>query len=413
MTGVSGTKTGTLEGVSPTYEYYSGTGTGGTDLGSTAPSAAGTYTVVASFAGSTDYTSASASQTFTVSKATPTAVLTASANPSVSGQSVVFTATVSGSGSGMPTGTVTFKDGTTILGTGTVNSSGQATFSTSALSGGRHTITASYGGDENFNAANGTLTQTVGLGPTVRITSSASSAVSGQSMTFTATVVASTRGSAKPTGKVTFMDGNTVLGTGTLSASGVATLKTKALGAGSHTITVNYGGDTNFVAGTANLAQKVNQDADHDLACRLSPQGHIWPATDLNRYRQDSNPGVGNAHWNRDLHGRYQEAGHRHPERQRPSDPCYVVGGRGHAQDHGCLRGRHELRLQQRCADRGGPGAPAGPHSARTSTASPDAATLDSAVSGTDNGERPRSSLWNMLAAPAVTDAALAALMRE
>ena len=161
----------------------------------------------------------------------------------------------------MPTGTVTFKDGTTILGTGTVNSSGQATFSTSALSGGRHTITASYGGDENFNAANGTLTQTVGLGPTVRITSSASSAVSGQSMTFTATVVASTRGSAKPTGKVTFMDGNTVLGTGTLSASGVATLKTKALGAGSHTITVNYGGDTNFVAGTANLAQKVNQDA--------------------------------------------------------------------------------------------------------------------------------------------------------
>ena len=58
MTGVSGTKTGTLEGVSPTYEYYSGTGTGGTDLGSTAPSAAGTYTVVASFAGSTDYTSA-------------------------------------------------------------------------------------------------------------------------------------------------------------------------------------------------------------------------------------------------------------------------------------------------------------------------------------------------------------------
>ena len=51
ITGVSGTAAASLEGVTPTLTYYSGT----TSLGSTAPTAPGTYTVVASFAGSTDY----------------------------------------------------------------------------------------------------------------------------------------------------------------------------------------------------------------------------------------------------------------------------------------------------------------------------------------------------------------------
>ncbi len=61
-----------LEGVSPTFTYYVGTGTSGADLGSAAPIDAGTYTVLASFAGSADYTSAaSIPVTFTISPATP------------------------------------------------------------------------------------------------------------------------------------------------------------------------------------------------------------------------------------------------------------------------------------------------------------------------------------------------------
>ena len=59
----------TLEGVSLIFTYYVGIGTGGTDLGSTAPGNAGTYTVVAYFPGSTDYTSASDSTSFTISPA--------------------------------------------------------------------------------------------------------------------------------------------------------------------------------------------------------------------------------------------------------------------------------------------------------------------------------------------------------
>ena len=60
-----------LEGVTPTLTYYAGTTATGTPL-SGPPTAAGTYTVVASFAGSTDYTSGSATATFTINKAAPT-----------------------------------------------------------------------------------------------------------------------------------------------------------------------------------------------------------------------------------------------------------------------------------------------------------------------------------------------------
>jgi hypothetical protein len=88
-----------------------------------------------------------------------TTTVTSSLNPSVFGQSITFTATVSPAppGSGTPTGSVNFLDGGSQIGTGTLGS-GQTTFSTSALAVGSHTITASYGGDTNFNGSSGSLT---------------------------------------------------------------------------------------------------------------------------------------------------------------------------------------------------------------------------------------------------------------
>ena len=72
-----------------------------------------------------------------------------SANPSVFGQSVMFTATVTAS-SGTPTGTVVFEDGSTPLGSGTLDNNGVATFSTTTLSVATHSITAVYSSDSNF-----------------------------------------------------------------------------------------------------------------------------------------------------------------------------------------------------------------------------------------------------------------------
>jgi autotransporter-associated beta strand protein len=79
---------------------------------------------------------------------TPTVSLTvelsSSVNPSVKSQSVTFTVQVTSTGGGTPTGAVTFKDGVSVLGTGTLNASGIATFTTSALSVGTHAVTAVY-----------------------------------------------------------------------------------------------------------------------------------------------------------------------------------------------------------------------------------------------------------------------------
>src|SRR4029077_1069048 len=168
-----------------------------------------------------------ATASVTVNKADTATTVTSSQNPSIFGQSVTFTATVSpvAPGAGTPTGTITFLDGGSPIGTGTL-SSGIATFTTSALPVGNHTITTSYGGDGNFNGSTGSLTgnpQVVNkTSTTTTLTSSRNPSIFGQSVTFTATASPVAPGAGTPTGTVTFLDGGSPIGTGTLS-EGVAT----------------------------------------------------------------------------------------------------------------------------------------------------------------------------------------------
>jgi hypothetical protein len=90
-----------------------------------------------------------------------TTTLSSSLNPSKSGQAVTFTAAVSSSNGAPPDGeTVTFGDGGVTLGTRNL-SGGIATFATSALAAGAHTITATYGGDATLAGSSGSLIQTV------------------------------------------------------------------------------------------------------------------------------------------------------------------------------------------------------------------------------------------------------------
>src|SRR5207249_9037717 len=128
------------------------------------------------------------------------------------------------------TGIVTFKDGATTLGTGTLDGLGQTTFATAGLSVSNHVITALYGGDGNYNTStSGNLTQTVAKASTTSaVASSINPTVFGQSTTFSATVAAVAPGAGTPTGTVSFRDGATTLGTGTL-ASGLATFLTSSL----------------------------------------------------------------------------------------------------------------------------------------------------------------------------------------
>ncbi len=187
----------------------------------------------------------------TILSATTTTVVS-SQNPANQGVAVTFTATVTTVGTHAPTGTVTFYDSTTSIGTGTLNGSQVATLTISTLTVGAHSITAVYGGDtNNAGSTSAVLTQTIVALPatTTALTSSSNPANYASPVTFTATVT--TTGSHAPTGTVTFDDGTTSIGSGTLNGSQVATLTISTLTAGSHSITAVYGGDTNNAGSTS------------------------------------------------------------------------------------------------------------------------------------------------------------------
>lgn len=97
-----------------------------------------------------------------VPPANTSVAVAANPTPSSFGQNVVFTATVSSPAGTVNDGCVTFREGAAILAGGVaVNSNGQATFNTSALTIGAHPITADYSGASGFNLSAGNLTQTV------------------------------------------------------------------------------------------------------------------------------------------------------------------------------------------------------------------------------------------------------------
>lgn len=186
-----------------------------------------------------------------------------SANPSTYGQRVTLLAVVlpGERGFGMPTGTVTFKDGEAILGTGTLTPWGLAGYSTSSLSPGRHLISVVYAGDDTFNGSTSpVLSQRVKKASTTKIVSSANPSVSGRLVTFTATVSAAELGAGTPAGTVTFKDGGRVLGTAALDPSGQASYSTRSLSVGTHSITAVYNGDGDYAGSTSSvLTQKVKR----------------------------------------------------------------------------------------------------------------------------------------------------------
>jgi hypothetical protein len=97
-------------------------------------------------------------------------------------------------------------------------------------------------------------------GSKATLASSTNPSTPGVATTFTATFASIVKGvTAIPTGKVTFNDGTTALGSATLNPStGVATFSTSTLAAGTHSITAQYSGDINFVPRTsAAVNQKV------------------------------------------------------------------------------------------------------------------------------------------------------------
>jgi hypothetical protein len=205
----------------------------------------GSHPISATYSGDTNYLGGTGGLTapLSVGKAAPLAVVSSSSLISNYGSPVTFTATVTGPDT-TPTGNVTFYDGATAIGTGTLDVTGNATFTISSLVVGTHPISVQYGGDSNFTPiTSAAITQTVvSVAATVSVTSTSNPSTYGDSITFNVVLVGS---GAIPTGTVTITDGASTLGTEILT-NGTASLTIDTLTAGSHNISVTYSGDSNY-----------------------------------------------------------------------------------------------------------------------------------------------------------------------
>jgi uncharacterized protein (TIGR03437 family) len=251
----SGLATGTVQFSDGATVLGSAAVLGGQAVFTTSALTGGSHNIIARYSGNSTFPSAQASYNQIVN-APVTLTISAAPTAPVFGQTVVFTAAVSGTvsaGFAAPTGKVTWVDSAsgTILGTAPL-SSGTATLSLNTLAAGTHTITVLYSGDAIWSIASRTFTITV-----LRATSSSMvsiAIVSGQ-LTLTANVAAVAPGAGSPTGAVQFVDvaKNATVATATLSG-GTAT-EIIATGAASDVlgrpIAAVYSGDSNFNGSTS------------------------------------------------------------------------------------------------------------------------------------------------------------------
>jgi poly(3-hydroxybutyrate) depolymerase len=190
-----------------------------------------------------------------------TTTLSSSQSPSTYEQPVTFTAAVTAAGVPLPAITngeiVTFKQGSNVIGTGSL-SGGSATFMISTLSaGGTDNIGAEYAGDSTYASSTATaVKQVVDAAPTTTsLASSQNPSAIGQSVSFTGSVAPSEFGGT-PTGNVAFYSGSTLLGQTAISGE-AATLATTKLAAGSDSITAVYKGSTSFTASTSGRVSQL------------------------------------------------------------------------------------------------------------------------------------------------------------
>jgi len=232
----------------------------------------GSHSITVQYGGDANFVASTSNVVaLTVGKATANLTLTPSpSSGAVYGGTVTLTALLSNQDSGSPlypSGTVTFYNNGTQIGTGTLAEVGGGNTSTylltlsgaSSLPAGSDSLTVSYSGDSNFNAANDTstpITYSVAKANsssvvTTTVASSLNPSIYGDSVTLTINVSSSV--GVQPTGSVTIVDTttSTTLGTPALDGSGNATITIPASGvssfnAGTHAITVTYSGDSNY-----------------------------------------------------------------------------------------------------------------------------------------------------------------------
>jgi hypothetical protein len=151
---------------------------------------------------------------------------------------------------------VTFSEAGKALGTATLTN-GQATWTTSTLSLGNHTITAAYGGDAENATSSDSRDQTISQAvPILSLTPSSSSPQAGSQVTLTAVVTGAVSGQV-PTGSIAFGIDGAALATVPLDANGQAAATIPSIAVGNHTVTASYSGDASDQAVSATASVQV------------------------------------------------------------------------------------------------------------------------------------------------------------
>ena len=244
----------------------------------TGPYAMGPHSITAAYPGDASYNASSASAIpFTVIQGSPIVNVTANQNPIATGQTLVLTAVVDSGGNGTaPTGSVTFSNGTTTLGSATLVAgvdpstgfiSGIGAITVPNVPSGNKTITAIYSGDTNYAKASGSLALAVtattgGLPSTTTGSASATTTSPTAGITLSATV-AGQAGHPAPTGTVNFLVSgqpfftlNLKQGSGTTSTASAA-VNSAILYQGANVITLQYSGDTVYQPSSFSLPNPI------------------------------------------------------------------------------------------------------------------------------------------------------------
>ncbi len=210
---------------------------------------AGARSLTVSYGGDANHTaSTSSAQSVRVQKQSASIALSAATSSIKVGQSVRLTATLTGAGGVVPTGTVSFLSDGSAIATAVTVVNGSAVFDASFATVGSRSLTVSYAGDGNSSAitSSAVAVTVVKRDSSVALASSASSTQPGKSFTLTATVAGTS-----PTGTVTFYDGSQAIGSAVSLNNGVASKAVSLAAVGTRSLTARYGGDGNHDGSTS------------------------------------------------------------------------------------------------------------------------------------------------------------------
>jgi hypothetical protein len=258
--------------------------------------ATGNHTITASFGGSDIYAGSTSAPMTVAVRFAATAGITAAATTLVSGQSDTFTAIVGAASGGalQPAGSVTFYDGNTALGTATLQNGVAKLTTTSLTNVGIHRLSVVFGGNALFatTASNAVYVNVRAIGTTTNIQSPAPPAAGSGIVTLTAKVGVVAPGSGSATGKITFLDGNTAVGS-VIVINGTATLQHAKFAAGSHYLRAVFAG-TGAYAGSSSAVIRYTVAAPTSTSL-LATAAAFGQTTLLKAIVSVLTPGFGNA----------------------------------------------------------------------------------------------------------------------